>query len=170
MDRSARPVRRSWRDVVAAGAATGLLAGVFMALVAMVKSAILELGVWLPMKQIAAVFWGVEALIGGAGAAAVGALIHLAVSAAWGILFAAMVGPRTRGGTALAFGLAYGALVWMVMAFFVLPLVNPVMSARTELITFPFFLYHLIFGAVLALIPLAQANLLDARAQLRPAV
>ena len=92
----------------AGGIAAGLIAGVVMALVAMFRSLSLDAGFWFPMKQIAAFFFGVDALIGGGGVIFVGVVIHLTLSAIFGVIFGALGGAQTSSGLAFLWGLLFG--------------------------------------------------------------
>jgi len=42
---------------------------------------------WLPMKNVAATWLGVDALIGGGGTIALGLVTHLCVAIDWGVIF-----------------------------------------------------------------------------------
>ena len=147
-----RPPRRS-REIVAGGALSGIVAGLAMAAAAMAYAVTLGLEPFFPAKQIAAALFGVSALIGGAPVVLAGLLVRAAYSAALGILFALAISGRTHGATAFAAGVAYGVALWAVMTLVVLPAVNPVMLGQIELIPVAWFVYHLIFGAVLAITP-----------------
>lgn len=134
------------------GAAAGMIAGAAMAMVAMIRAAAVGLGFWLPPKQIAGVIYGVDALIGGGSAVALGLLIHMVMSAAAGILFA-LVAYRLSTMTSLLVGMVYGVLVWAVMTWLALPLVNQVMLDRVMVMPNWWFVYHLIFGGMLIVVP-----------------
>ena len=149
------------RSVAAsAGAIAGLISGAAMGLLAMIYSASIGEGFTFPLKEIAATFLGVEAIIGGAGTIILGALIHFAVSAAWGAIFG-MVLPRDRDTlrtaaddtAAYGWGLAFGVGVWLVMTFIALPVFNQVMSDRVALYSGMWFINHLLFGVVLGTTP-----------------
>ncbi len=137
-----------------AGIVAGLVAGVVMALVAMIRAGTLGLGFWLPMKLVAALFWGVEALIGGGGVVVVGILIHLTVAGVAGLLFGLVLGNRLNAGGALVMGAIYGVAIWALTTWGVLPVLNPVMLDRQMVAPGWWFGYHLIFGATLFLMPL----------------
>lgn len=141
-----------------AGISAGLIAGVVMALVAMIRAAGLGLGFWLPMKLVAALFWGVEALVGGGGLVFVGILIHLVVAGSAGMLFGLVLGNRLNAGGALVMGLIYGIAIWAFNTWAVLPVLNQVMLDRQMVAPGWWFGYHLVYGGMLFLMPvLTQA-------------
>jgi len=148
---SSRSIRRA--AVVACGSATGLVAGTLMGMAAMIHAGSAGLDPFGPVRQVAAAWYGVAALIGNESIVGVGILTHLAVSMVLGVLFAA-VGPR-RGGPAVALvsGLAFATLVWAVFTWVLLPLVDPVMYERVRLFPSAWFLLHLLFGALLTPAP-----------------
>lgn len=135
------------------GAVAGMIAAVVMALVAMIRAAAGGLGFWLPMKNIAALFYGVDALIGGAGAAVVGIIIHLIVGAVAGLVLGLLAGNRLNVLTALIAGLVWGVVIWAVNTWIILPLVNQVMLDRVMTAPVWWLVYHLVFGGLLLLIP-----------------
>ena len=148
-----------------AGLVAGVIAGVLMALTAMIRVATLGLGFWLPMKLVAAIAFGVSALIGGAWVILVGVLIHLAVAGGGGMLFGAAVGDRVSAGLAFAGGLAYGVLIWAFNTWIILPWANPVILEREMVAPAWWFVYHLVYGATLVLVPLLVAELRPRRQQ-----
>lgn len=132
-----------------AGALAGLISGAVMALIMMTRSLTQNGDFWLAMNQIAAMVYGPDALLGGT-ATLVGILIHFAVAAGWGLLFG-LIASRISNTGAFWAGLIFGAAVWAIMTFAVLPLVNNIMRERVDLIPGWWFAYHLIYGAVLSL-------------------
>jgi hypothetical protein len=90
-------------------------------------------------------------------AALVGLAIHLASSAAFGIVFAAVIPRETRTGAATALGGLFGAALFLVMTFVVLRLTNSFMYQHVS--RGPFFIAHLAYGLVLGglLVPLRAA-------------
>lgn len=135
------------------GAVTGMLAGVLMAMYAMVHGAMVGIGFWTPVTLIAASLMGLNALVSGVSATALGIVMHMAVSAGFGILFVFLLPRNTGAGAALAAGVGFAVGVWALMTFVALPLVNPVMSARVALMPMSWFINHLFFGAGLGLAP-----------------
>jgi hypothetical protein len=79
----------------------------------------------------------------------IGALLHLAISAGWGVLFALMFYGLSRGLTVFA-GLFWGLVVWVSMSYVLLPLLG--LSQQVRLIPVGgAVLSHLWFGLVIAL-------------------
>lgn len=136
-----------------AGMEAGLISGVVMMLALMVYSFSTGEGFFFPLQQIAATFMGVEALIGGTGTILLGAVIHLVVAAGLGLGFGLMLPPGSSDAVAASWGVAFGAAVWLMMTFAVLPIFNPIMADRVSLYSGWWFAYHLGFGAVLGLTP-----------------
>lgn len=146
------------RGALLGGAVAGMIAGAVMAMMAMFRAWAVGMGFWFPPKQIAAVLFGVDALVGDAGVITVGLIIHMMMSAGFGALFGVIGGARVSVGAAFGLGLLYGVLVWAVMTYIGLPLVNEVMRERVAMQPVWWFVYHLIFGGVLLLTPpLARA-------------
>lgn len=142
------------RQVAAtSGAVAGLISGVAMILVAMIYSAAIGEGFSFPLKEIAATFVGVEAIIGGAGTILIGAVTHLIVAAAWGAIFGLALPADSTPTAAYGWGLAFGVGVWLVMSFVALPIFNSVMADRVALYSGMWFAYHLVFGVVLGTTP-----------------
>jgi hypothetical protein len=139
---------------------SGLLAGTLMALVAMIHSAVVGLGLWLPMKLVAGVYLGVNTLLGDGGVVLIGVLTHLLIASGWGVVFAVITRGRIEAAVAVILGAVYGAAVWVAMSYLVLPWANRVMLERVNLAMGWFFVYHLLFGLALATSP-AIARWLD---------
>ncbi len=141
---------RSNRDRWSSGVAGGVLGALVMGLFFMLVSAMRGLGFWTPMKLISAVFLGTSAVFAGAGAVVLGLIVHLLVGAALGVLYAYMIPKEISVGLDVLMGLAFGALVYFVMTYAVLPWVNPLMFAAVS--RGWFFVYHLAFGLTLSLV------------------
>lgn len=139
--------------VLEAGVLAGLAGGGLMGLLAMIHAAVIGTGFWLPMKLVAGVWFGAGAVTGGAGVVLAGLATHLAVSIAWGLLFALLVRRTLDYVPALLVGLAYGAGIWVLMSYGVLPWANEAMFSRVEPVMSWFFGYHLLYGAGVALGP-----------------
>lgn len=135
------------------GLFAGLLGGGVMAVLLMAASAAEGQGFWFPMMQIAAVFFGLEALVGGAGVLLTGLLVHFATAAALGVGYGALMPRFTKPGTALFLGMFYALFEWALATYFILPSVNPVMSERLPLLPAAWFAGHLIYGTALAATP-----------------
>lgn len=148
------------KQAILAGLVSGLIAGTVMILVHMLYMELatpMEFG--LPLKNIAATWYGPRALLGGADVIFVGLLTHLVVAAAWGVLFGLLVGRFTSMRLVIMLGLLYGVIVWVMMTFAVMPAADPTMAERVATIEDWWWLVvHLVFGATLVLTrPLARA-------------
>ena len=73
--------RFDMRGVIIGGGIAGILAGIVMAMAAMFYAAANGSGFWLPVRSIAATWYGANALVGGAGVLIVGLVTHLGTSA-----------------------------------------------------------------------------------------
>ena len=163
------------REVIQAGALGGLIGGVAMALLATIYDAIAGVGFWMPIRAIAATVLGHDASTG-AGPVLLGLVIHLAVSIAWGIFFAAITPRELPPAASIAFGTFGGLTILVVMSLVVLPLINPIARARLMWGSYPrslpvlvAFVIHLLYGFGLALVPGLRRRLESRRTPLGPA-
>lgn len=141
--------REDTRYTVGAGIGAGILAALVMGLFLMIVFAARGQGFWSPVVLIGAVFLGEDALVWQFWSGVLGMGIHLVLGAIFGVLFAAMVRGVRAYAVRVAAGLAYGAVLFLVMTYLVLPWANPYLALAIE----PgwFFLAHLLFGLVLPL-------------------
>ncbi len=137
---------------IASSAVAGFVAGFVMAPAAMIHSAVEGLGFWLPMQNIAAAFFGVDALIGGTGSVLLGLSAHVIMSLVVGGIFGALISTEWGSGLIVGTALAYSILVWAAMTFLILPLIDQVMLERVMVTPVWWFLLHLVFGLVLGLV------------------
>jgi hypothetical protein len=144
----------SWGEKLAAGAIAGILAAVLMTGSLMAYSDAIGAGVWMPLKTLAGLVYGVEALLAGSLAISTGAGIQLGFSVALGILFGLTVSRRTSVVLALFAGLAIGIAIWAAMELYVLPFLDPTMEARIALMPGAYFVAHVLFGIALGITPL----------------
>lgn len=146
-------------SAIGAGAVAGLIAGALWAALLMIHDSVTGLGGWLPVRNIAAVWYGVGAFVGGAAVLVAGLITHSVVSLAWGAVLGLFVGRQRTLGAAAGIGLFYGALVWAIMTFLVLTWSNPDMYARVMVTPWWWLGAHLLYGLVLGLLipPLARA-------------
>lgn len=145
-----------------AGALAGLIAGIVMAIVSMIVAASTGAGASMPLRGIAAALFGVDALVGSRGILLVGLVIHLAFSVVAGLVFAGIVG-NVRTGVAFGSGIVYGIIIWAVNTFGILPAINPTMSARSAMMPGSWFVFHLIYGGMLFLVPILHRALTGER-------
>jgi hypothetical protein len=159
-----------------AGGAGGLIAGIAMGMFMMIDSAATGMGFWSPLEVCMASFVyrseaamiekemmmhpGAPMMMGplNVGHLAVGALLHMGFSIVVGLAFALILFALARAGVALVRSLpgfvaasvvGAGAL-YFVMMYLVLPWANPLMCHATS--RTPFFISHLVFGAIFGLL------------------
>jgi hypothetical protein len=148
------------------GAIAGMVAGLMMAMYAMIASAtFLGQGFFTPLYGIASPLLGPAAMMQSmkqglyfaGGPAVLGLIVHMLWSALYGMLFALLVSLlRLRGMMALMAGLIYGLVVLVIMSFIVLPIVGA--GTMPSTVGWPSFVVeHLIFGMVLGLWPLVRS-------------
>ena len=154
--------RSGLRERIVAGAIAGMIGAVLMGMWAMMQMAIQGMGFWMPMELIDGTWAGPMVILGGAGYALGGLLTHMMSAAMTGAVFGLIL-PRGIGwGGALIGGLVYGAIIWVVMAFVGLPLLNSTMSARVNMMQGSFFWEHLLYGIGLSFTPLLRRSLTHA--------
>lgn len=142
--------RLSMRGVIIGGGLAGILAGLVMALAAMSYAAANGSGFLLPVRSIAAAWYGRNALVGGAAVLLVGLVTHLGTSAFGGVVFAALPSSRKSATAELLGGLIWGVVFWAILSFVVMPWLNPTMYAGTvEREPGWWFVLHLIYGVML---------------------
>lgn len=134
--------------IVGAGIVAGIMGGIAMAALTMMYTAGIGVGFWTPLRLMAATTSGVDALIGGGGTLFWGLMIHMMASIGFGIILAAVLPRRAGAGAGFGIGLLYGVVVWAVMTFIGLPIVNTTMQARVALMPGWWFFAHLVFGGV----------------------
>ena len=138
---------------IGAGIAAGALGGMLMIGCMMIYAGVTDAGATMPLKALGALVYGVEALVAGPTAMAVGVLIQLALSIVIGILFALFMSRETSTVAALFAGVVVGIALWAAMDLFVMPSANPTMAARIALMPLAYFISHLLYGCGLATTP-----------------
>ncbi len=161
--------------VASMGAMAGVIASLMMAAYAMIAAVTYQgSGFFTPLYHIASVFISPadmmssmeSATMGGsnfelfAGAALVGALVHMMVGAMYGVGFAVMASlAKIRGMALVAAAVVWGGLVFVISSFVGLPLAAVIFNSgdqitnMAELVGYGTFLVeHLIFGLFLGLI------------------
>jgi len=141
-------------EIFTPGILAGLAGAVIMGLLAMIVSAAMSMGFFTPMKLIAGTFLG-SRVLEVAGSAAAGTVIlgigiHLVLGAFFGVLYAWWLPRKVSGGTEFWMSLLYGAGLFVVMAWLVMPWADPVMFAHVN--KGWLFLYNLVYGVSLALV------------------
>jgi hypothetical protein len=149
------------REVLEAGAVSGLVGGVAMALFATIYAAWAGLGFWTPVEAIAQTVLGQT--MTGASAIIVGIAIHVAVSMVFGVVFSFITPREVVGAPAIVFGMFAGLAILVVMDLIILPIVSPTMRAHLMWGSWPHalpvwvaFTIHLIYGLGLSLAPLLR--------------
>ncbi len=137
----------------ATGIVGGVVAGIAMAMVAMIWTMLAGAGFWRPMDLIASILLGKSAITGGFQLIPefLGMVIHLMLSAVFGLIFAA-VAARTSwsSGAIIGAGLAYGLLLWIVNVVIIDTLFIPAGLSLAP--TLLMVVVHLVYGLVLGLI------------------
>ena len=144
MNRSGQ--RATTRSSAGQGALGGLIAGIVMAMVAMLYTFIAQGDLLAPLKQMGATFFPADS---GSGASLVaGLVLHMMMSIAFGVVFALIANGRIGGvGPLVLAGMIFIAVEWAIARFVVLPVVD-----RPLVATFGAsggILAHLMFGIVL---------------------
>jgi hypothetical protein len=152
--------RREAVVVLAHGASAGLLGGLALGVVEVVASALLRGDPSMPFEFATALIVGPEALAPGfpaAASVALGTVIHLLLSAIFGVIFLAaltlMLQLSARPALMVVYGVLFGAVVWEVDFLAVLPLIRPELTTQFDLTTQlvnGIVSYCLVYGPVMA--------------------
>jgi hypothetical protein len=137
------------RGILGPGISAGVLAAIIMGLVLVILSSLRGMGFWTPVELIGATYVGRNWIAMPVVSTLAGLGTHLVLGAFFGVLFRAMTRNVLNNGIRIAAGMAYGAVLFLVMTFLVLPWANPVMYATMN--RGLFFLAHLVFGLALPL-------------------
>ncbi|MGD9892775.1 MAG: hypothetical protein AB7R89_01685 [Dehalococcoidia bacterium] len=138
-------------------AIAGVVAGIAMAMVAMVIAAIADDGLWAPPRAVTGMSFGEQHAGSGfaLGPVVVGMALHMMLSAVFGVVYALLVGLATRAlaiGPQIVAGMAWGLVLWAVNTFLIAP-VLPGGELMTEAMpAWSWLVVHLLFGAMLGLI------------------
>ena len=138
---------------IAAGIAAGILGGILMIGCMMIYASVTDAGATMPLKALGALVYGVEALVAGPTAMAVGVAMQIGLSIVIGILFAMLMSRETSTVGALFAGVVVGIALWAAMDLFVMPQANPTMAARIALMPLGYFAAHVAFALGLAMTP-----------------
>ncbi len=151
---------------IGAGAIAGIIAGMVMAMYAMLASTtFLGQGLFTPLYGIAAPIVGMGAMTTSMhmgvyftlGPALVGLMVHMMFSAVFGVIFGFIArAVHLHGGIAVLGGMVYGVVVLLLMSFIVLPIVGA--GTMPSTVGWPSFtLEHLMYGVVLGLWPVLRS-------------
>jgi uncharacterized membrane protein YagU involved in acid resistance len=129
------------------GAVGGVLAGMVFAAVTMWFTDSTAGKADMPLRMISTIVKGDQAMAAGTTSVGLGVLVHLVLSALFGMLFALAV-PRLRSnGTVALAGTLYGALLYVVNFLVLAPLAFSVFKMANQ----PFELFaHIVFGTLLS--------------------
>lgn len=138
-------------------ALAGLVGGLVMAAMAMMLTALLGMGLFAMPKMIGGLIFGAQAAMsGGAMLIAVGLMLHMMLSAMFGLLYGVIVNAVTH--EFWITGLAFGMALWIVN-FYLVGLVLP--GARMMAQSEPVWLAvmtHAVFGLVTAWFAMASSR------------
>lgn len=151
---------RTVREILKAGAAAGLIGGCLMAAWSTLYAAGTGAGFLFPLRLVGTTFFGERALVGGPEGPLAALLLHLALSAVYGVVFTAFLGRFARARFALPAGLMYGLLVFFFMTEAVLPWANPGIAAEVRHVPTAWLIGHLLFGIGVASGPALRRNLM----------
>ena len=133
-----------------AGAVSGLLAGVVMVLLSPILSLLTGIGIWDPVKLIAATWYG-PSVVETPGfvlePVLIGTAIHFVTSLVLGFIFGLVFNRLfhlpTDYGMPLLVGMVYGILIFFLAYMLVLPVLNP---ALRDFYIAPFLAQNMVFG------------------------
>jgi hypothetical protein len=139
-------------DVLVAGISTGVLGGAAMLVAAAVSAVDQGLGAAWALDAIGATFVGPEALDGPA-RIAYGALVHFAVAAAFGVVFASVVARDFPTTCAMGVGVGAALFVLGIMMSLVVPWANPGFRGEMQAVGGAWVIAHAAFGLALGAAP-----------------
>lgn len=135
----------------------GLIAGIAMAMFAMIVAGIAGDGFWAPPRAITANIFGTERAGSdfAFGPVVVGMMLHMMLSAAFGLGYALLIGAATKRlalGTQFVAGMAWGIVLWAGNTYVIAELLNGRDLFTDATPAWAWFVGHLMFGALLAVI------------------
>ncbi|MGA9523261.1 MAG: hypothetical protein WBV82_17465 [Myxococcaceae bacterium] len=153
-DATATPPRTSQDRIraIGGGVVAGLVGGIALWALSAFWSVTQQGAFWPVFKGAAAPFLGSERITSpgfDAEAVALGAVVHLLISAGWGLAFALFFYGVARALTVGA-GLFWGLMVWLSMYYVLLPMVGLSQMVRTTPVWMAI-VTHLFFGLVVGL-------------------
>ncbi len=144
---------------VVSGGVTGMVAGIVFAIFEMVVAALMDQGFFMPLRMIAAIVLGEEALDPSYAlvtAALVGLAVHMALSALFGMVLAGGAGSvgalrESRFGL-IAAATLFGLVLWLVNFFLIAPVLFPWFEMADQVVQFVAhtFFYGMPLGILLA--------------------
>lgn len=135
----------------------GMVAGMAMAMFAMVVAALAGDGFWAPPRAIAASVFGTGHAGAGfvLGSVLAGVVIHMMMSGGFGIVYALFAGLVTRTlsvGAQLMLGMAWGLILWAVNTALITPRLAGGQLFTQAMPAWAWLVAHLMFGAALGLL------------------
>ncbi len=153
------PINQSNRngDVLKRGVVWGISAGIIFAVFEMVMNMFLGQSFLGPLRMISSIALGAQALDPGYSiltAGAVGLIIHVILSAVYGVIFVRLLGLIKRFNTPLntrmLFGLLFGLALWVVNFLIIAPVAFPQFTEMNQFWN-GFVAHTFVFGAALGI-------------------
>jgi len=145
------------------GAIAGVVAGIVFAMFEMIMAAIMGDGFFMPLRMIGAIVLGEDALMSSyslVGAAVVGLVVHMLLSAVYGAMFGALVGlvPALAENRTMLIVAAtlYGFALWLINFYVVAPMAFEWFGMADS--TVQFAAHTFFFGTALGLLMLARSS------------
>ncbi len=145
------------------GAIAGVIAGIVFAMFEMIMAAIMGDGFFMPLRMIGAIVLGEDALMPSyslVGAAVVGLVVHMLLSAVYGAMFGALVGlvPALAENRTMLIVAAtlYGFALWLINFYVVAPMAFEWFGMADSVVQFV--AHTFFFGTVLGLLILARRS------------
>lgn len=140
-------------EILLAGGAAGVAGGIVMILWMILAAVVDDRGPLSALEPIGLTFLGDSAVEGTPLVTVWGIFLHLAVAAAFGVLFTAMLGPGFPFGSAFIIGVGYAWVILSVAASLVLPVVNPTLRDHMPALGGAWVIASALYGAALGLGP-----------------
>lgn len=154
------------REIVGAGIPAGLLGGALMMIFEVLYTRFTVGDPWLLPRSISATLFGANAFDGGAAVIVLGIVAHAVVSTFWGIGIAALATREITFAPALAVSLMSGLVILVMMTFFVLPVIDPLMYTRVSAMWTMWIVAHLLYGLGASVAPALRRRFADRRSPL----
>jgi hypothetical protein len=140
-------------EVLSAGVACGIAGGVAMMAIALLSAVSAGLPAAQPLELIGASLADADASGGTAARVTVGTLVHLATSAALGVVIASLLPRDFPLASATLLGTALALLAMALLASLVVPLVSPTFPSGIQPMGGGWVIAHALYGFVLGLAP-----------------
>lgn len=136
------------RTIAVRGAVGGVVAGAVFGAATMWYASSTGVPADMPLRMIATIVQGEDALAGGTASPVLGAAVHMVLSVAFGVVLGLAANRLRRDAARAALGVAYGVALYLVNFLLVAPVAFPVFRDANQ----PFELVvHVVFGAVAVL-------------------